>query len=62
MDSAVEDFIESAGHKTIGSLSDYMAAKGQWWVKDMVVGGRKKPAHFQTKVEDAFAEFWADRQ
>lgn len=59
MDSAVEEFIIDAGHKTIGSLSKWMEEKGQWWVKDMVVGGRRKPANFQAKVEEAFAEFWA---
>lgn len=60
LDSSVEEFILDAGHQTIGSLSKWMEDKGQWWVKDMVVGGKRKPPNFQTKVEEAFAEFWAD--
>jgi hypothetical protein len=61
LDDAVETYIADAGHKTIGSLSNYMAAKGAFWVKDMTVGGRRKPANFQQKVEDAWAAFWAKR-
>ena len=61
LDDAVETFVTDAGHKTLGSLSLYMQAKGDFWAKDLVVGGRKKPAKFREKIEDAFAKFWAKR-
>lgn len=61
LDDAVETYIADAGHKTLGSLSQYMQAKGDFWAKDLTVGGRKKPAKFREKIEDAWAKFWAKR-
>ena len=61
LDDSVETFIADAGHKTVGELSEYMSHKGDFWAKDMVVGGRRKPSGFQQKVEDAFTAFWASR-
>jgi hypothetical protein len=61
LDDAVETYVADAGHKTLGSLSQYMQAKGDFWAKDLTVGGRRKPAKFREKIEDAFAAFWAKR-
>lgn len=59
LSDAVETFIADAGHRTVGALSDYMAGKGQFWAKDMQVGGRRKPPRFSEQIEEAFAAYWA---
>jgi hypothetical protein len=38
-----------------------MARKGDFWAKDMAVGGTKKPVRFKEKVESGYQEFWAKR-
>jgi hypothetical protein len=55
----VEQYIMDAGIKTIGQLSKHQADHGEFWDKDITVGGTRKPANFRAKIEDAFAEFWA---
>ena len=57
---AVESFVISAGYRRIGKFSEYMAEKGEFWDKDLKVGGQRKPANFREKIEEAFLDFWRD--
>ena len=57
---AVESFVISAGYRRIGKFSEYMAEKGEFWDKDLRVGGQRKPANFREKIEEAFLDFWKD--
>lgn len=57
--AAVEQYVADAGCKTIGQLSKHMADHGEFWDKDMKVGGQNKPRNFRAAIEDGFAEFWA---
>lgn len=57
---AVENYVDGAGMKTIGSLSSFQEKHGDFWDKDLTVGGERKPAGFRGKVDSAFADFWAE--
>jgi hypothetical protein len=60
MPASVEQFVIDAGKKTLGAFADYMAEKGDFWDKDLQVGGQRKPPRFRATIEDAWAEFWAE--
>ncbi len=59
MPPAVEQYVIDAGCKTIGALTKHMGDHGEFWDRDLTVGGQRKPPNFRTKIEDAFSEFWA---
>lgn len=56
----VEIYVSNAGIKTVGALSDHMARHGDFWDKELKVGGERKPPNFRIKIEEAFADFWAE--
>jgi len=58
LDLAVEDYVVKAGLDTIGALSDFMAKHGDFWDKDLRVGGESKPRNLRAKVDAAYARFW----
>jgi hypothetical protein len=60
MPASVEGFVIDAGKKTLGAFADYMADKGDFWDRDLQVGGQRKPPRFRATIEDAWAEFWAE--
>jgi hypothetical protein len=56
----VQSYLDAAGMSTIGKLSEHMRVSGQFWAKDLKVGGTRKPANFEQHVENAFEKFWKD--
>lgn len=56
---AVQEFLERAGHRTIGSVTEFMSQHGDFWDRDLKIPGVRKPPNFRASIEDGFAEFWA---
>lgn len=61
LDDNVETYLRAAGYAMLGELSAYMDRKNDFWAKDLEVGGERKPRSLKTKVEQAYASFWARR-
>ena len=61
LDDNVEMYLRAAGYTTLGELSAYMDRKGDFWAKDLELGGEKKPRSLKTKVEAAYTGFWTRR-
>ena len=43
----------------MGKLAAFTEKHGQFWAKDLSVGGTKKPANFEKLVDEGTAAFWA---
>ncbi len=58
LDPVVEGYVAKAGFATIGALSAFMATHGDFWDRDVKVGGESRPRNLRAKVEAAYGQFW----
>ena len=55
-------YLQSANIATVGAFSDWQKQKGDFWDRDLQVGGERKPNNFRQHIKDGMAAFWASRQ